>query len=110
MLLLGLGTLRAQEPADSLPQRDEAVGEPAQTTGDVPADELWDRANTAYINGDYHGAAEIYGEILDRGLGSVKLYYNLANACFKEGQTGRATSSTGGRCALRRATTTSVTT
>ena len=47
MLLLGLGTLRAQEPADSLPQRDEAVGEPAQTTGDVPADELWDRANTA---------------------------------------------------------------
>ena len=90
MLLLGLGTLRAQEPADSLPQRDEAVGEPAQTTGDVPADELWDRANTAYINGDYRGAAEIYGEILDRGLGSVKLYYNLANACFKEGQTGRA--------------------
>lgn len=90
MLLLGLGTLRAQEAADSLPQRDEAVGEPAQTTGDVPADELWDRANTAYINGDYRGAAEIYGEILDRGLGSVKLYYNLANACFKEGQTGRA--------------------
>ena len=90
MLLLGMGTLRAQEPADSLPQRDEAVGGPARTTGDVPADELWDRANTAYINGDYRGAAEIYGEILDRGLGSVKLYYNLANACFKEGQTGRA--------------------
>ena len=90
MLLLGLGILRAQEPADSLPQRDETVAKPAQTTGDVPADELWDRANTAYINGDYRGAAEIYGEILDRGLGSVKLYYNLANACFKDGQTGRA--------------------
>ena len=44
MLLLGLGTLRAQEPADSLPQRDEAAAEPARTTGDVPADELWDRA------------------------------------------------------------------
>ena len=84
MLLLGLGILRAQEPADSLPQRDEAAAEPARMTGDVPADELWDRANTAYINGDYRGAAEIYGEILDRGLGSVKLYYNLANACFKE--------------------------
>ena len=52
MLLLGLGTLRAQEPVDSLPQRDEAAAGPAQTTGDVPADELWDRANTAYINGD----------------------------------------------------------
>ena len=86
MLLLGLGTLRAQEPVDSLPQRDEAAAEPAQTTGDVPADELWDRANTAYINGDYRGAAEIYGAILfyRRALrlapGNDDIRYNLSAA------------------------------
>lgn len=91
ILLLGLGTLRAQEPADSLSA--EVAAQPAAeaaTSGDVSADVLWDRANTAYVNGDYHGAVEIYEQILDRGLGSVKLYYNLANACFKEGQTGKA--------------------
>lgn len=88
ILLLALGTLQAQEPADSLPQA-EAAPVAAQAE-DIPADVLWDRANTAYINGDYRGAVAIYEQILDRGLGSVKLYYNLANACFKEGETGRA--------------------
>ena len=39
-------------------------------------------ANTAYINGNFHSAAEVYEEILSRGVSSVKLYYNLANAYF----------------------------
>lgn len=55
-----------------------------------PPDQLWDRANTAYINGDYHTAIATYGELLDRGYSSAKLYFNLGNACFKEGETGRA--------------------
>lgn len=53
-------------------------------------DQLWDRANTAYINEDYHAATEIYKEILARGVSSMKLYYNLGNACFKEGELGEA--------------------
>ena len=53
-------------------------------------EQLWDRANTAYVNGDYHAAEEIYEGILAQGLSSVKLYYNLANAYFKEGQLGKS--------------------
>lgn len=53
-------------------------------------DQLWDKANTAYINGDYHAAAEFYEQILAQGLTSVKLYYNLANAYFKEDRLGKA--------------------
>ena len=47
-------------------------------------------ANTAYINGNFHSAAEVYEEILSRGVSSVKLYYNLANAYFKEDRIGKA--------------------
>lgn len=81
----------AQEAADSLaaPQRDEAPVAGQQTA--EPTDhELWDRANTAYINADYRTAIENYERILERGLASAKLYYNLANACFKSDRLGEA--------------------
>ncbi|GHV00471.1 hypothetical protein FACS1894159_06270 [Bacteroidia bacterium] len=51
---------------------------------------LWDRANTAYVNGDYRAAIERYDSILGSGQASVKLYYNLGNACFKSGEIGRS--------------------
>lgn len=57
---------------------------------EASSEQLWDRANTAYINEDYHAATEIYKEILARGVSSMKLYYNLGNACFKEGELGEA--------------------
>ena len=88
--------VQAQEAADSVAAADVAATEVSPAPeADAPAseatpDELWDRANTAYINGDYHLATEIYGEILDRGLSSVKLYYNLGNSCFKEGRLGES--------------------
>lgn len=84
--------VQAQEAADSVAAADVAATEaPApETAPQATPDELWDRANTAYINGDYHTATEIYGEILDRGLSSVKLYYNLGNSCFKEGRLGES--------------------
>lgn len=72
------------------------VAEPAAETdamvggGEATPDQLWDRANTAYINGDYHAATEIYESLLDQGLSSMKLYYNLGNACFKEGRLGES--------------------
>lgn len=95
VLLFGVASLPAQEPADSLAAAEQPVQAP-DSVGESPVveaftpDQLWDRANTAYINGDYHAAIATYGELLDRGYSSAKLYFNLGNACFKEGETGRA--------------------
>ena len=93
-LLFGLSALSAQEGAapageprtDSVAASGDAAtaaGERADDSGaESSAGSLWDRANTAYINGDYHAALEMYERILAGGMGSAKLYYNLANACF----------------------------
>lgn len=51
---------------------------------------LWDEANTAYLRSDFRTAIRTYQEILDRGMVSAKLYYNLGNACFKDNRTGEA--------------------
>lgn len=101
ILAWGAGEARPQPvadttgPADTVAAAAVAADSVAAEAGETPAgdatdDELWDRANTAYLNGDYHEATEIYGEILDRGLSSMKLYYNLGNSCFKEGRLGEA--------------------
>lgn len=91
ILLLCTSLLRAQEPADSLGQQTLGTERPAAdpTVAQTP-EALWDLANTAYINGDYRTAVETYERILDQGFTSVKLYYNLANACFKEDRLGKA--------------------
>lgn len=80
------GAVTAGE-ADSVTNPAEETSEPV---GEATPDALWDRANTAYLNGDYHAATSIYEEILSRGLSSMKLYYNLGNSCFKEGRLGEA--------------------
>lgn len=96
LVLLGSAAVRAQESVDSLvlpgdaPQQADEARSVAESEASPTAERLWDRANTAYINGDFHLAAETYEQIVDRGLGSVKLYYNLANACFKEDRLGKA--------------------
>ena len=88
ILSFGVPCAWAQEPADTAAYA-AAVGEEPAAEAASP-EQLWDRANTAYVNGDYHAAAEIYEGILAQGLSSVKLYYNLANAYFKEGQLGKS--------------------
>lgn len=85
-LVLSCAVSRAQEPDSVTPGGVQAL----QPEAVVPAAELWDVANTAYINRDYHKAAQAYEQLLDRGLTSVKLYYNLANAYFKEERLGKA--------------------
>lgn len=65
------------------------------TAEEVPAvamDEAaqWDAANTAYINGDYAHAIELYEAILRSNRHSAKLYYNLGNAYYKQEELGRA--------------------
>lgn len=103
MLLGWFASPHAQEAPDSLSGQaaaDKAAGAAASETASetvsgaasetAVAERLWDRANTAYINGDYHRAVVLYEEILSRGLSSVKLYYNLANSYFKEDRLGKA--------------------
>ena len=80
-------TADTAEEADSVAYPTDGTPVPV---GKATPDALWDRANTAYLNGDYHAATSIYEEILSRGLSSMKLYYNLGNSCFKEGRLGEA--------------------
>ena len=101
ILAWGLGTARAQEAPDStaLATSGSAAGavsaapeatDASATPADPTPDQLWDLANTAYVNGDYHTASEYYEAIGALGLSSVKLYYNLGNAYFKEGRLGKS--------------------
>ena len=72
-----------------------AVGVVAYTSGIAAAQEgdleaLFQRGNRLYQENDYSGALEAYRGVLDVGLESADLYYNLGNAHFKAGELGRA--------------------
>lgn len=56
----------------------------------VEPNQLFYAGNQYYEKGDYQKAIEEYGKILDEGLVSGNLYYNLANAYFKVGKFGYA--------------------
>lgn len=58
--------------------------------GTATPDQLWDLASTAYLNGDYPKAIAAYESLVEQGWSSAKLYYNLANAYFKEERLSRA--------------------
>ncbi|MFI3305277.1 MAG: competence protein [Rikenellaceae bacterium] len=60
------------------------------TVENLTTDELWNRGNTAYANGNYIRAEKMYGEILNRDLHSAALYYNLGNVQHKRGEIARA--------------------
>ena len=47
---------------------------------------LFNRAATAYNDGDYEKAVEVYEDILERGDHSASLYYNLGNSYYKLNQ------------------------
>ena len=51
---------------------------------------LWERGNQSYIDGDYAAAVTAYQAIENRGYSSSRLYYNMGNAYYKQGQIGRA--------------------
>jgi hypothetical protein len=56
--------------------------------GLVAQDELVDRGNVAYQEGDYAAAIEAYEAVLAGGFTSAGLEYNLGNAYFKSGALG----------------------
>jgi tetratricopeptide (TPR) repeat protein len=48
------------------------------------------QANSEYQKGNYAAAGEIYARILESGMESGPLYYNLGNACFRQKKLGEA--------------------
>lgn len=56
----------------------------------VDVEAVWERGNRLYSAGDYNGAILAYDSIVNEGLQSAALYYNLAGACFKSGHNGLA--------------------
>lgn len=82
--LLGAWSVSAQSDTT-------AVATPVVTELEAPTpDQLWDKANTAYINNDFATAVATYEQLLTMKYRSAKLYYNLANAYFKRDEPGRA--------------------
>ena len=51
---------------------------------------FFDEGNQRYQAGDFDGALERYAQILDDGLESGELYYNIGNTYFKLGELGPA--------------------
>ncbi len=47
---------------------------------------LYDEANQAYKAGEYDSAKVLYSEIVQNGMVSSELFYNLGNTYFKQGQ------------------------
>lgn len=59
-----------------------AVNSPAIT------DSLYNRANDLYQEGDYEKALNLYREVLDAGVESPDLYYNMGNAAYRSNSIG----------------------
>lgn len=53
----------------------------AQTSS---VDSLWTAGSAAYAASDWQGAAESWQKIENEGLASWELYYNIANACYRQ--------------------------
>ncbi len=83
-------TAPATEAATTAPETAQETEVPAPADDKTFCRAAWDEGNRAYIDGDYRKAIERYTSIIDRNRYSMKLYYNLADAYFKVGETGRA--------------------
>ncbi|HEU5182343.1 MAG TPA: tetratricopeptide repeat protein [Candidatus Polarisedimenticolia bacterium] len=51
---------------------------------------LFRQGNEAYSKGDFATAQKAYEEILRRGVHDSRVFYNLANACFRRNEIGKA--------------------
>ncbi|RKY32526.1 MAG: hypothetical protein DRP74_02330 [Candidatus Omnitrophota bacterium] len=52
--------------------------------------DIFFKANRLYDDGDFAGAAKLYEELISKGVLSGNIYYNLGNAYYKMGKTGKA--------------------
>jgi tetratricopeptide (TPR) repeat protein len=89
-----LSTVVCFAQAESPAEQSAAQNTEQTSTKTIPSsnnpDELWQIANTAYNAGNYALAEECYTRIVEQGLHSAALYYNLANAHFKQDELGKA--------------------
>ena len=53
-------------------------------------DDLFQQANEAYQNNEFKQAIDLYQQVIEMGYQSTELEYNLANAYFRKGETGKA--------------------
>ena len=51
----------------------------------VDNESLFNKANEAYVADDYHNSINLYMAIVNNGVESSELYFNLGNAFFKQG-------------------------
>ena len=67
---------------------------PAQFTAGAAdtayADSLWNAGTAAYAEGRWNDALDAWNNISGSGLESGELYYNIGNACFKNGDLAHA--------------------
>ncbi len=63
---------------------------PARAGEVEKSDSLWTKGVAAYADGRWDDAREAWTGIVAQGLESAELYYNLGNACFKEGDLAHA--------------------
>ncbi len=91
-MILGMVTFgaSAQHDAEVVMPDSVVVTQSAVDWAQLSDDELWDMANTHYVNGNFQEAEQCYKAILGRGKHSAKLYYNLANTYFKLNDIGNA--------------------
>lgn len=91
LVILALLLFHAVPGPSAAAVREPGAGEAAAR--DVGPDEalrLFRQANSLYAEGSYGAAAEVYQTIIDGGFRSAEVYYNLANARYKEGNLGQA--------------------
>ena len=58
--------------------------------GAASRDSLYNAAGTAYSEGNYEAALEMYGQIHAQGYEAPDLYYNMGNAAFRSNKLGYA--------------------
>lgn len=92
LLLLALHSMAWAQSEESVVAEQPLAEEEQKQSAEEPssAESLWNRANKSYSDGDFIAAMTDYELILGQGQHSAALYYNLANACFKSEQLGRA--------------------
>ena len=67
-----------------------ASAQPAARDAGWAPNEIFQKAGRAYDAGHYHEAADLYEQLLARGQHMVEVWFNLANARFREGNASAA--------------------
>ena len=89
-LLLSLATFAQQDATSTSAATPSEQTQEQASAAEPSAEELWAKANEAYNQASYAKAESDYRAIMEMGLSSAKLYFNLANTLFKQEKLGEA--------------------